>query len=72
MTSPQASQPRTPWAEIAIAALPAALHALLLLGRLHPDELFQSLEIALHRAYGFGIVPWEWQVPPNAATAPQP
>lgn len=71
MTSP-AEKPRTPWLEIAIAALPAALHALLLLGRLHPDELFQSLEIALSRAYGFGVVPWEWQVPPNAATATQP
>lgn len=72
MTSSPASSPRTPWAEIAIAALPAALHALLLLGRLHPDELFQSLEIAFHRTYGFGVVPWEWQVPPNAATATQP
>ncbi len=72
MTPSPVSQPRTPWVEIALAALPAALHALLLLGRLHPDELFQSLEIALHRAYGFGIVPWEWQVPPNAATATQP
>lgn len=73
MTSPPpAPQPRTPWVEIAVAALPAALHALLLLGRLHPDELFQSLEVALHRAYGFGIVPWEWQVPANAATAAQP
>lgn len=71
MSSPAAEQ-RTPWVEIAIAALPAALHALLLLGRLHPDELFQSLEIALHRAYGYGVVPWEWQVPPNAALATQP
>jgi hypothetical protein len=70
--SPPAPQPRTPWAEIAIAALPAALHAVVLLGRLHPDELFQSLEIALHRTYGFGVVPWEWQVPPNAAAATQP
>jgi GPI mannosyltransferase 3 len=72
MTSSPASQPRTPWAEIALAALPAALHALLLLGRLHPDEVFQSLEIALSRAYGYGVVPWEWQVPPNPAAAVQP
>ncbi|MDP1827388.1 MAG: mannosyltransferase [Archangium sp.] len=71
-SSPPAQQPRTPWAEIAIAALPAALHAVVLLGRLHPDELFQSLEVALNRTYGFGVVPWEWQVPPNAATATQP
>lgn len=72
MTSPSTSQPRTPWAEIALAALPAALHALLLLGRLHPDELFQSLEVAMQRTYGFGVVPWEWQVPPNPAAAVQP
>jgi hypothetical protein len=63
---------RTPWVEVLVAALPAALHALFFLGRLHPDELFQSLEIAMNRTYGFGIVPWEWQVPPNAATATQP
>ena len=72
MMSPDTPQPRTPWVEITLAALPAALHALLLLGRLHPDEVFQSLEVALHRTYGFGIVPWEWQVPPNAAAALQP
>lgn len=72
MTSPPPSPPRTPWAEIALAALPAALHALLLLGRLHPDEVFQSLEIALHRASGFGVVPWEWQVPQTPAAALQP
>ena len=73
MTStPPSQQPRTPWAEIALAALPAALHALLLLGRLHPDELFQSLEVAMSRAYGFGIVPWEWQVPPNPAAVTTP
>ncbi len=63
---------RTPWLEVLLAALPAALHAVLFLGRLHPDELFQTLEIALHRTYGYGVMPWEWQVPANAATAPQP
>ena len=72
MTSTPASQRRTPWLEIALAALPAALHAVILLGRLHPDELFQSLEVALNRTYGFGVVPWEWQVPPNPALATQP
>lgn len=53
---------RTPWLEVLAAALPAALHALVLLGRLHPDEVFQSLEPALHRAFGFGVLAWEWQV----------
>lgn len=60
---------KTPWLEIVAAALPAMLHALVLLGRLHPDEVFQSLEIALHRAEGFGIVAWEWQAQPHS---PQP
>ncbi len=72
MKSPPAPQPRTPWAEIALAALPAALHAVLLLGRLHPDELFQSLEIAMNRTYGFGVVPWEWQIPQNPELTTQP
>jgi hypothetical protein len=62
---PKPRSQRTPWLEVALAALPAALHALVLMGRLHPDEVFQSLEIALHRTYGFGIVPWEWFAPPQ-------
>lgn len=69
---PSTPQHRTPWLEIFAAALPAALHAVVLLGRLHPDEVYQSLEMGLFKAYSFGIVPWEWQVPPNAATAVQP
>ncbi|MGV3622258.1 MAG: mannosyltransferase [Archangium sp.] len=63
---------RTPWLEIFAAALPAAIHAVVLSGRLHPDEVFQSLEIGIFKAFGYGIVPWEWQVPPNAPTAMQP
>ncbi|MFT3709509.1 MAG: mannosyltransferase [Archangium sp.] len=54
-----------PWLEVTLAALPAALHAVVLLGRLHPDEVYQSLEIALHRTWGFGVLPWEWLAPPN-------
>ena len=38
---------KAPWLEVCCAALPAALHAVVWLGRLHPDELFQSLEVAL-------------------------
>ncbi len=53
---------RVPWPEVLLAALVAALHAVVLLGRLHPDEVFQSLEPALTRAQGFGVVAWEWQV----------
>lgn len=63
---------RTPWVEVLLAALPAALHALIFLGRLHPDELFQTLEVAMSRTYGFGVVPWEWQMPPNPDVVTQP
>ncbi|MFO0597322.1 MAG: mannosyltransferase [Myxococcaceae bacterium] len=65
--TPRTAQP--PWREVALAALPAALHAVWFLGRLHPDELFQSLEIAFHRTYGFGITPWEWLSPPQVNPA---
>jgi GPI mannosyltransferase 3 len=40
----------------------AALHAVLVLGRIHPDELYQVLEPGLNRAFGFGVMAWEWQV----------
>ncbi len=43
-------------------ALPAALLAVFQLGRLHPDEVFQHLEPALYRAFGYGVMAWEWQV----------
>lgn len=69
---PTSPPTRTPWLEIFAAALPAAIHAVVLSGRLHPDEVYQSLEIGIFKAFGYGIVPWEWQVPPNAATAVQP
>jgi hypothetical protein len=44
-----------------LVALPPALLAIFQLGRLHPDELFQSIEPALHRAFGFGVLSWEWK-----------
>jgi GPI mannosyltransferase 3 len=31
-----------------------------LLGRIHPDEVFQFLEPANHRAFGYGLLAWEW------------
>ncbi len=64
--------PKTPWPQVALAALPALFHALWFLGRLHPDELFQSLEIALHKAYGFGVVAWEWKVPADTGPGAPP
>ncbi len=50
------------WIHLCGAALVAAFHAVYFLGRLHPDEVYQTLEPALHRAFQFGIVAWEWQV----------
>jgi hypothetical protein len=35
--------------------------AVIQLGRLHPDELFQTLEPALYRARGYGVLAWEWR-----------
>lgn len=52
----------TPWLHVFGAALVAVLHAVVVLGRLHPDEVYQSLEPALHRAFGYGVLAWEWQV----------
>jgi len=43
-----------------LAALPCVL-AVVQLGRLHPDELFQTLEPALYRARGYGVLAWEWR-----------
>ncbi|MBE2249083.1 MAG: mannosyltransferase [Myxococcus sp.] len=44
-----------------LCALPPALAAVFQLGRLHPDELFQSLEPANFKAFGYGVMAWEWQ-----------
>jgi len=69
---PTPTPTKVPWLEVFAAALVAMLHALVLLGRLHPDEVFQSLEPALHKAFGYGILAWEWQVPPEPLRAAQP
>ncbi len=53
---------KTPWRDICLVALVPALDAVLRLGRIHPDEVFQFLEPALSRAFGFGITAWVWQV----------
>lgn len=64
---PAISNPATPknrakWIWLAAAA-PAVI-ALVQLGRLHPDEVYQVLEPAYWRAYGYGVLAWEWS--PNA------
>jgi GPI mannosyltransferase 3 len=43
-------------------ALVPALVAVLELGRIHPDEVYQLLEPAYARAFGYGVRSWEWQV----------
>jgi phosphatidylinositol glycan class B len=60
-TTTLASTPQpVPWRAIALVALPPALLAVLQLGRLHPDEIFQALEPAHHFAFGEGMLAWEW------------
>lgn len=43
-------------------ALVPALVAVFQLGRLHPDEVYQTLDPANFKAFGFGVLAWEWQV----------
>jgi phosphatidylinositol glycan class B len=51
---------RIPWKVIlSIGALPGIV-AVLQLGRIHPDEVYQSLEPAFYRAHGYGVLSWEW------------
>ncbi|MFL5319916.1 MAG: mannosyltransferase [Myxococcaceae bacterium] len=57
------TKPRVPpIALVAVLALIPALHAVILLGRIHPDEVYQALEPAFWRATGgTGVLAWEWQ-----------
>ncbi len=45
---------------VAVSLVPA-VHAVAVLGRIHPDEVYQWLEPALWRARGYGVLAWEWQ-----------
>jgi phosphatidylinositol glycan class B len=47
-------------AALVLGALPAVL-AVAELGRLHPDEVYQSLEPAFFRVHGYGVLAWEWR-----------
>ncbi|WP_257454706.1 glycosyltransferase family 39 protein [Archangium lipolyticum] len=44
-----------------VGLLPAVI-AVAQLGRIHPDEVYQLLEPAWHRAHGYGVLAWEWRV----------
>jgi hypothetical protein len=43
-----------------VALLPAVI-AVLQLGRIHPDEVYQALEPAWWRVHGYGVLAWEWK-----------
>ncbi len=47
------------WA-LVLALLPAVT-AVAVLGRLHPDEVYQFLEPAFARVHGYGVLAWEWK-----------
>ena len=57
--SPRAS---LPWPLLLGVALVPSVLAVAQLGRLHPDEVYQTLEPAWWRAHGYGVLAWEWQV----------
>jgi len=44
-----------------VLALVPAVSAVAVLGRLHPDEVYQFLEPAYARVHGDGVLAWEWQ-----------
>lgn len=51
----------SPWKWALAAAAAPAVIAVAQLGRIHPDEVYQTLEPAYFRAFGYGILAWEWQ-----------
>ncbi|WP_141594002.1 glycosyltransferase family 39 protein [Myxococcus sp. AB056] len=48
------------WVLGAVALLPGLI-AVVQLGRIHPDEVYQSLEPAWWRVHGYGVLAWEWR-----------
>jgi hypothetical protein len=44
-----------------VLALVPAISAVAVLGRLHPDEVYQFLEPAFFRVHGYGVLAWEWK-----------
>ena len=44
-----------------VLALVPAVWAVAVLGRLHPDEVYQFLEPAYARVHGYGVLAWEWR-----------
>jgi hypothetical protein len=60
-----------PWLACAVLAAIPVVWAVLVLGRVHPDEVYQFLEPAYRKVHGYGIVPWEWKVGLRNWAAPQ-
>ncbi len=51
----------TPARWAVVLALVPAVAAVAVLGRLHPDEVYQFLEPAYARVHGYGVLAWEWK-----------
>ncbi|HVP59545.1 MAG TPA: mannosyltransferase [Myxococcaceae bacterium] len=51
----------TPERWAVVLALVPAVSAVAVLGRLHPDEVYQFLEPAYARVHGYGVLAWEWK-----------
>ncbi len=49
------------WALMGAVALAPGMIAVLQLGRIHPDEVYQVLEPGWYRVYGYGVLAWEWR-----------
>ena len=54
------SPQRIPWNWILLIGAVPGVVAVLQLGRIHPDEVYQWLEPAFYRARGYGVLSWEW------------
>jgi len=50
----------TPQRWAVVLTLAPAVSAVAVLGRLHPDEVYQFLEPAYFRVHGYGVLAWEW------------
>jgi len=51
----------TPERWAVVLALVPAVSAVAVLGRLHPDEVYQFLEPAFFKVHGYGVLAWEWR-----------
>ncbi len=64
------SLPRSVWFAVISGALFRLLFLLYSHHIYHPDELYQSVEIATRLVYGFGIIPWDYTYGLRSFTTP--